>query len=188
MEIKWNKDPKQVIKDLEKGIDDFAYRVIETTGKDIEKTTRHNFNRVISEIPADDPIIRVYSMPTFKSNNGWSKTILCDGNQVLFVEFGAGQKHKTETSSVAKINNQEIEYASRPYGIVGIGEWGQGRGKDDFWVYKTLNGRIAIGDDVWRISKSGTTYIKTSGIRPVRALWRAVGNSFRKLGSGRLKI
>lgn len=178
---------KDTIKKLNHDVDDFAKRVIETTGKEIELATRRNFNSAIDEIPADNPTIRVYSMPTIKTGNSWSKTILCEGYQVLFVEFGAGQAHKTETSTVVMENNQEIEYASRPSGIVEIGGWGSHRGRDDVWFYKSVNRRESLHSHFAKVNRRGEFIMITSGIRPVRALYRAIGSAFRKLGSGRLK-
>ena len=174
---------------LQKDIQRFAQRVLDSTTEDVEKTTRANFMRVIPEVPADDPFVEVHTSGTFYAGkDSIGKIITCGGNQVLFIEFGAGVSHSTETSTIVMDNNKQIEWASRPPGIVGIGEYGHHRGKDDFWVYKSNNHRIAIGDEIWRLGKNGETYIKTSGIRPVRALHRALGTTFRKLGSGRLKI
>ena len=175
-----------VITRLNKDVDDYAKRVIEETGKEIERGAKRNFNKVIGDIPADDPNILVYSMPAIKRGDRWSKMIICNGNQVLFVEFGAGVSHQTETSTIVMSNNQQIEYASRPMGIVGIGEWGSHRGRDDVWFYKSKNGRESLHSHLAKTNRRGEFIMITSGIRPVRGLYRAIGTAFRKLGSGRL--
>lgn len=176
----------ETISRLKRDVDDYSRRVIEETGKEIERGARRNFKNVINDIPADDPTIFVYSFPAIKKNDSWSKSIICNGNQVLFVEFGAGETHKTETTTVVMDNNQQIEYASRPNGIVGIGEWGSHRGRDDVWFYKSKNGRESLHSHFAKYNRYNEFIMITSGIRPVRALYRAIGTAFRKLGSGRL--
>lgn len=177
-----------ITKKLKQHVDNYCENVITETGNEIERSARRNFNNALDEIPADDPIIRVYSMPTFKGSRGFQKTILCEGNQVLFTEFGVGVSHSTESSTIVMDNNKQIEYASRPAGIVGIGEYGLHRGKDDVWLYKSRNRRESLHSHFAKTNRKGEFIMITSGIRPVRALYRAVGTAFRKLGSGRLKI
>ena len=62
--------------------------------------------------------------------NGWA--IVAKGNAVCFIEFGAGVYH-----------NQSEPYPNpRPPGVVGIGEYGLGKGKRQGWVFK--NGKEKI--------------------------------------------
>lgn len=53
-------------------------------------------------------------------------TIIADGEAVAFIEFGAGVYH----------NTSEPYPIPRPEGVVGIGEYGQGKGKRRAWYYK----------------------------------------------------
>lgn len=53
-------------------------------------------------------------------------TIKADGKAVAFIEFGSGVYH----------NTSEPYPNPRPEGVVGIGEFGQGKGKRRAWFYK----------------------------------------------------
>jgi hypothetical protein len=62
---------------------------------------------------------------TLKSiSNGYA--ILAEGHAVAFIEFGAGVYH----------NPGEPYPDPRPEGIVGIGEYGEGYGKRNTWVFR----------------------------------------------------
>lgn len=56
--------------------------------------------------------------------NGYS--IVAKGQAVAFIEFGTGVYH----------NTSEPYPLPRPEGVVGIGEYGQGKGKRKAWYYK----------------------------------------------------
>ena len=66
------------------------------------------------------------------NSNGY--VILAEGNAVAFIEFGAGVYH----------NPGEPYPNPRPDGIVGIGEYGYGRGKRKAWGYRDNGGDIKI--------------------------------------------
>lgn len=66
------------------------------------------------------------------SNNGY--VIVAEGRAVAFIEFGAGVYH----------NTSEPYPNPRPNGIVGIGEYGQGKGKRKAWGYQDENGELVI--------------------------------------------
>lgn len=53
--------------------------------------------------------------------NGWK--IVASGSAVFFIEFGSGVYY----------NGSEPYPDPRPKGIVGIGEYGKGKGKNDYW-------------------------------------------------------
>ncbi len=57
-------------------------------------------------------------------DNGYA--IVAEGHAVAFIEFGAGVYH----------NPGEPYPDLRPAGIVGIGEYGQGKGKQNTWVFR----------------------------------------------------
>lgn len=61
-------------------------------------------------------------------SNGWA--IIAEGQAVCFIEFGAGVYY----------NGPEPYPESRPDGIVGIGEYGHGRGKRNGWVFYDEDG------------------------------------------------
>ena len=67
-----------------------------------------------------------------KSGNGY--VIVAEGKAVAFIEFGAGVYH----------NTSEPYPNPRPDGIVGIGEYGQGKGKRNAWGYKNENDELVI--------------------------------------------
>lgn len=56
--------------------------------------------------------------------------IVAEGDDVCFIEFGAGVYY----------NGAEPYPIPRPAGIVGIGEYGKGHGKEDFWFYTDESG------------------------------------------------
>ena len=58
------------------------------------------------------------------TDNGYA--IVARGRAVAFIEFGSGVYHNTSGSYPLP----------RPSGIVGIGEYGQGKGKRRAWYYK----------------------------------------------------
>ena len=60
--------------------------------------------------------------------------IKAEGKAVAFIEFGAGVYH----------NPGEPYPNPRPSGIVGIGEYGKGRGKRQAWGYPDGNGGVKI--------------------------------------------
>jgi hypothetical protein len=60
--------------------------------------------------------------------------IVAKGQAVAFIEFGAGVYH----------NPSEPYPNPRPDGIVGIGEYGHGRGKQPAWGFKDESGNLVI--------------------------------------------
>ena len=64
--------------------------------------------------------------------NGYS--IVAEGRAVAFIEFGAGVYH----------NSGEPYPNPRPEGIVGIGEYGKGRGKRQAWGFRDDSGELVI--------------------------------------------
>lgn len=60
--------------------------------------------------------------------------IVAEGHAVAFIEFGAGVYH----------NSSEPYPKPRPDGIVGIGEYGHGRGKRQAWGFKDESGELVI--------------------------------------------
>ena len=66
------------------------------------------------------------------SKNGYA--IVAKGQAVAFIEFGAGVYH----------NTGEPYPNPRPEGIVGIGEYGKGKGKQKAWGYKNENDEVVI--------------------------------------------
>ena len=81
--------------------------------------------------------------------------IRAEGRAVAFIEFGAGVYH----------NPGEPYPNPRPAGIVGIGEYGKGRGKRGAWYY---NGDPGTSGEV---QKNGA--VKTRGTPAAMPLWYA---------------
>ena len=67
-----------------------------------------------------------------EGTNGY--VIVAEGEAVAFIEFGAGVYH----------NSGEPYPNPRPEGIVNIGEYGQGKGKQKAWGYKNENDELVI--------------------------------------------
>ena len=66
------------------------------------------------------------------TKNGYA--IVAEGQAVAFIEFGAGVYH----------NTGEPYPNPRPNGIVGIGEYGKGKGKRKAWGYVSEDGEVVI--------------------------------------------
>lgn len=60
--------------------------------------------------------------------------ISASGTAVAFIEFGAGVYH----------NPSEPYPIARPAGVVGIGEYGQGKGKRQAWGFKDAQGALVV--------------------------------------------
>lgn len=88
-----------------------------------------------------------------KTSNGYS--IVANGEAVAFIEFGSGVYH----------NSGEPYPEPRPEGIVGIGEYGKGKGKRRAWYYKGEPG--TNGEQL----KNGV--VKTRGNPAAMPMWYA---------------
>ena len=82
-------------------------------------------------------------------------SIVADGKAVAFIEFGSGVYH----------NSGEPYPNPRPTGIVGIGEYGSGKGKRRAWYYRGDPGPNG------QVQKNGV--VKTRGNPAAMPLWYA---------------
>lgn len=87
------------------------------------------------------------------TSNGYA--IVAKGQAVAFIEFGSGVYH----------NSSEPYPNPRPEGIVGIGEYGQGKGKRRAWFYKGEPGTNG------ELQKNGV--VKTRGNPAAMPMWYA---------------
>ena len=88
-----------------------------------------------------------------KTNNGYA--IVAEGQAVAFIEFGAGVYHNSGSPYPEPL----------PEGVVGIGEYGQGKGKRRAWFYK---GEAGTNGEV---QKNGV--VKTRGNPAAMPMWYA---------------
>lgn len=86
--------------------------------------------------------------------------LTAQGNAALFIEFGAGIYY----------NGAEAypDPEGRPSGVDGIGEYGKGHGKNDFWYYKGNGGSLGRG-----VELRGRPYVRTFGNPPAAAMYHA---------------
>lgn len=63
--------------------------------------------------------------------SGWK--VVASGQAVCFIEFGAGVYY-----------NGSEPYPERPAGVAGIGEYGQGKGKQNTWGYYSDGGELIL--------------------------------------------
>ena len=82
--------------------------------------------------------------------------IVANGEAVAFIEFGSGVTYNG-SSSYAPLE--------KPVGIVGIGEYGQGKGKRRAWYYKGEPGTNG------EINEKG--YVKTRGNPAAMSMWHS---------------
>lgn len=200
MEIKVS-NTKFITKWLEKKVKE-AKRDVEVEIAKIPIQAQTNYDRFQIEVPADDPRVDVLSY--FKQDKDLSTmTINCVGNQVLFIEFGAGQYYYTEKETILFKNDLSIP--NRPVGIAPIGKYSSlvhrdrptgmdlntwnwtmnympiSRGRDEFWFYKSRTGRTSENAHLVKYNKSGNPIMITRGNRPSRSLYRAVGMAMRRI-------
>ena len=96
-----------------------------------------------------------------KAKDGY--VITAKGKAVAFIEFGAGVYH----------NTGEPYPNPRPEGIVGIGEYGKGKGKQKAWGFVDENNEVVItrgnpaAMPMWYASEE----IKHSVLKLVREIW-----------------
>lgn len=180
----------EIEKMLKRQVENLAQNTIDQVGDEIARGAKANFNSARWEVPADDPSVIVYNLSSFRwKNDKWYKTIICQGNQVLFIEFGAGVLHGEETSTVYLEGEKKTEHAPRrEIGVKELGTYGKQRGKGDSWYYNSDTGREARHTHLVRQNRAGKFVMRTGGIRPIRALWRAMKVALKKLESGRLNL
>lgn len=75
-----------------------------------------------------------------------------EGNAALFIEFGAGVYYNGSESYP--------DPEGRPSGIDAIGEYGNKRGRNDYWYYPADKGTGSLGEVV---ELRGTPYVRTFG-------------------------
>lgn len=64
---------------------------------------------------------------------GYSQaTLVCEGSDLLFIEFGSGIHYNTTIGTSPHPKGQEFGYT--------IGSYGQGKGKNDSWTYTSETG------------------------------------------------
>lgn len=93
-------------------------------------------------IPVIDENIALAQGDSNKSHNTYIKinnfsgysqaTLICEGVDLLFIEFGAGIHYNTPAGTSPHPKGQGLGYT--------IGSYGQGNGKDDSWVYYADSG------------------------------------------------
>lgn len=185
----------------------YAKRIEEKTktslNKVVEYATRqaqNSFDRFVIEVPADDPYVWVKNTPLIKAKDTYSRSISATGNQVLFIEFGAGKTFYTDTATRFF---KGIMPNDRPKGIYDIGHYinperaktmtaqqiasYESRGKDDVWFYKSQTGRESENAHWVKNNRNNEPIMITRGNRPARAMYLAVGMAIRRLLGGRLK-
>ena len=59
-------------------------------------------------------------------------TLVCEGSGLLFIEFGAGISYNTPAGTSPHPKGEEFGYT--------IGSYGQGKGKNESWVYVADSG------------------------------------------------
>lgn len=107
----------------------------------VERKTRELTKR-LAELGAEEAKVR-FAGAQYDSDNDVSVSvkaidngykIIATGGAVFFIEFGAGVYY----------NGTEPYPEPRPEGIVGIGEYGQGKGKRKAWGYYDDRGELVI--------------------------------------------
>lgn len=66
-------------------------------------------------------------------DDGNVTTVIADGNEALFIEFGAGV-----------FNNGPVGTSPHPWGTYTIGSYGKGNGAKNAWGYRNADGTITV--------------------------------------------
>ena len=216
-----------LISKLQGDINKIPHIVVDAVSKDMAQTAQRHFDKAVPDVPADDPNVVVS-----RSVSGNTAEVRCSGNQVLYIEFGAGHMNASRNTSdylrlpsghMTKEGFREAttivvqgriipahgfskfgltEIAPRPFGIYPLGyydsknkpdpkNWAvqrtahQSRGSNDWWVYR--GSRISNNSQPFE-KRPNAGLMWTTGIAPVRALWRARSSAISKLFRGRLKL
>lgn len=178
---------KSIIKKYQKLIDERTKTSLEKVVAYATKQAQNSYDRFVFEVPADDPYVWVKNTPIVKAKDTtYASSISAIGNQVLFIEFGAGITYNKETSPIVRMY-QSFMPNDRPPKIYNIGEYGSGRGKDDVWFYKSKTGRESENAHLIKYNSHQEPIMITHGNRPARALYLGVGMAIRRLLGGRLK-
>lgn len=108
------------------------------------KSKNELFIKRLSElgIPVIDQNIAMAQGDSDKSHNTYIKinsfgdyaqaTLVCEGSDLLFIEFGAGIHYNTPVGASPHSKGEELGYT--------IGSYGQGKGKNDSWTYYSESG------------------------------------------------
>ena len=177
----------RLVNNLKHDIPKVGEIVVDKLSEDITKTAQRNFNQNPEDVGADDPMVIVSR--TYAGNHA---EVICMGDQVLFIEFGAGAMNKSREAMYHSTFKDSLEWeggiretitvgyrevplygfkskggsiyevAPRPSGIVPLGEYGQRRGKDDHWVRPSKT--------MVKKNREGYVHTKDGGIRN-GALW-----------------
>lgn len=193
MKITFNKQIRQVVDKIQKQIDDQTKEALERVVDYATVHAQNSFDRFVIEVPSDDPYVWVKRTQLSKTGKTkWSSTISCIGNQVIFIEFGAGVYNYTE--SEAKIYQRYLgglDHRGTPrvddIGNFHLAKWGRSRGSDDLWFYKSQTGRESENAHLVKYNSAGEPIMITHGNRPSRSLFRAVGMAVMRLARGKLK-
>ena len=166
----------QTLNNLKERIDYLSRSAVEEISKDMELDAQKNFSRFARLVSADDRFVSVHRV----KKGDYSAEIICQGTQVLFIEFGVGKMN--ETDSRDKGERQQRPTINGDYPANVLGGYGKGYGKDDYWVRpaKYVNrsaGETNVHDRNGNI-KQGVAW--TMGHRPARALWRARYSAIQK--------
>jgi len=115
------------IKDAIRKLEEYKKQLNEKTRKLLEQLSLIGINEAsIRFTGAQYDGINDVRLSTQESSEGTSYvyTILAEGEAVCFIEFGAGVYY-----------NSAAYPLSKPQGVVGIGEYGQGKGKQQWWGF-----------------------------------------------------
>lgn len=141
---------------------DQAIKDLEQYKKELSKKIQR-FTEGLANIGLNEATIRfttaiydgVNDVSVSLSGNGNEYIITASGKAVAFIEFGSGITY-----------NKDKPYPNpRPSGIVGIGEYGEGRGNRRAWYYKGEPGTNGI------VQENGA--VKTRGNPAAMPMWYA---------------
>ena len=170
------KNLQQTLKNLKERADFLSRQAVEEISKDMELDAQKNFSRFAREVSADDRFVSVHR----EKKGDYEASIICQGTQVLFIEFGVGVRNATSSRDNAEAQPRPVINGQYPANR--LGGYGKGRGKDDYWVRpaQSINanaGETPVLDRNGNVRK-GVAW--TTGHRPARALWRARFSALQK--------
>ena len=144
-----------------------AYRdwVVRTTNLLVEELLKFGKNEAIFQLDHIDTGETLASIDydTYFAGRNNKCGVVVAGGHAVWIEFGTGVYN----------NGGESYPGTRPEGIVGIGQYGKGKGSKPVWLYPTADERWAMRDRDGnpRILEDGMYLARTHGIPANAFMW-----------------
>lgn len=123
----------QQVKAYKSEIDHKTELLKEKIAQRIERGVRQGFSgAIVDDIKGQGP--RQAQVSVFVQSNGTITSVIAQGQDAIWVEFGAGVHHNTPVGTSPNPLGQELGFT--------IGSYGKGLGKYEYWRFKDDDGNV----------------------------------------------